>query len=110
MAYKQKPNTGALFSNKKRTSDQQPNARGDCLVVCPHCGAASKLLISAWTNSTKAGEKYQRLKLSSPPDEQTAPAAPSAKANAVERQAAQAQAGGDPFPQEPQFTEEEIPF
>ena len=110
MNYETKPNTGAIFSNKKRTADNQPNARGDCVVVCPHCGTSSKLLISAWTNTTKAGEKYQRIKLSPPPDEQPAPSSPSAKAAAVDRQAAQAQAGGDPFPQEPQFKEDDIPF
>jgi hypothetical protein len=107
--FETKPNTGAIFSNKKRTADNQPNARGDCVVVCPHCGTSSKLLISAWTNTTKAGEKYQKLALSPPPDEQTAPAAPSAKAAAVERQAAQAQAG-DPISDVPQFKEDDIPF
>ena len=45
-----------------------------------------------------------------PAPAQPAPSAPSAKAAAVERQAALAQAGGDPFPQEPQFKEDDIPF
>ena len=105
--FETKPNTGAIFSNKKRTADNQPNARGDCVVVCPHCGTSSKLLISAWTNTTKAGEKYQRLKLSPPPDEQSAPSAPSVKAAVISRSQAQA---GDPISDVPQFKEDDIPF
>jgi single-strand DNA-binding protein len=45
-----------------------------------------------------------------PASAQPAPSTPSAKAAAVDRQAAQAQAGGEPFPQEPQFKEDDIPF
>ena len=38
------------------------------------------------------------------------PSTPSAKAAAVDRQAAQAQAGGDPLSDTPQFKEDDIPF
>jgi len=43
-----------------------------------------------------------------PASAQPAPAAPSVKASVTAR--SQAQAGNEPFPQEPQFKEEEIPF
>ena len=43
-----------------------------------------------------------------PASAQPAPSAPSVKAAVTSR--SQAQAGGDPFPQEPQFKEDDIPF
>ena len=43
-----------------------------------------------------------------PAPAQPAPSAPSAKAAVTSR--SQAQAGGDPFPAEPQFKEDDIPF
>ena len=45
-----------------------------------------------------------------PAPAQPAPSTPSAKATAVDRQAAQAQAGGEPLSDTPQFKEDDIPF
>jgi uncharacterized protein (DUF736 family) len=48
-------NTGALFANKDRQTDKHPNARGTLNV------GGVEYWISAWTKTSKAGEKYQSL-------------------------------------------------
>ena len=48
--------TGALFANKKRESDKHPNAKGQAQID------GVEYWVSAWTNVSKAGEKYQSLK------------------------------------------------
>lgn len=57
-------NTGALFANKDRKTDKHPNARGTLNVD------GVEYWISAWTKTSKAGEKYQRLAIQ--PKEQQA--------------------------------------
>jgi len=107
--YETKANTGAIFANTKRTSEQQPNARGDCVIVCPHCRQASKHRISAWTNTSKAGAKYQALKLSPFEEQQVAPpVTPSIKQAVTER--SKSAAAADPISDTPQFDANEIPF
>jgi hypothetical protein len=56
MAYEMKPNTGSLFVNDRREKDTQPNARGSALID------GVEYWVSAWTNTTAAGDKYQSLK------------------------------------------------
>ena len=48
--------TGALFINKKRETDKHPNAKGQAQID------GVEYWVSAWTNVSKAGEKYQSLK------------------------------------------------
>lgn len=56
MAYEQKPNTGVLFKNGKKTTEKQPDYQGSCLVN----GVAMK--ISSWINTSKKdGSKYMAL-------------------------------------------------
>ena len=60
-------NTGALFANKDRASDNHPNARGTINV------GGVEYWISAWTKTSKAGEKFQSLSVT-PKEPQQAPA------------------------------------
>jgi len=54
--YKQKDNTGALFINDKREKDTQPNAKGSALID------GVEYWVSAWTNTSSKGTKYQSIK------------------------------------------------
>lgn len=56
MAFEMKPNTGSLFKNDRREKDSQPHAKGSALID------GIEYWISAWTNESKSGEKYQSLK------------------------------------------------
>ena len=48
-------NRGALFANKEKRGDNDPNARGTLNV------GGIEFWVSAWTKTSKAGEKYQSL-------------------------------------------------
>ena len=50
-------NTGALFVNPDRKTDKHPNARGTLNVE------GREYWISAWTKTSKKGEKYQSLSI-----------------------------------------------
>lgn len=54
--YEQKPDTGALFANDKREKETQPNAKGSALI------GGVEYWVSAWTNTSSKGTKYQSLK------------------------------------------------
>jgi len=56
MAYEMKPGKGSLFKNDKKTADSHPNAKGK--IMLPN---GEVRWISAWTNETSAGEKWQAL-------------------------------------------------
>jgi len=66
MTFEHKPNSGSLFKNDKRETDSQPNAKGSALID----GVA--YWVSAWTNESANGARYQSLKFSRK-DENTAP-------------------------------------
>lgn len=51
----QKDNTGALFQNHKKTSDNQPGWKGQCRVE------GVDYWISSWVKTTDAGEKFISL-------------------------------------------------
>lgn len=69
-------NRGAIFINKKRTNDNQPHMRGEINVN------GVDYWISAWTKTSKNGEKYQSLSVTLK-DEGLARSAPAANANNV---------------------------
>ena len=54
--YEQKDNTGALFANDKREKETQPNAKGSAMID------NVEYWVSAWTNTSSKGTKYQSLK------------------------------------------------
>lgn len=54
--YQQKDNTGSLFINDKREKETQPNAKGSALID------GVEYWVSAWTNTSSKGTKYQSIK------------------------------------------------
>ena len=48
-------NKGVLFVNKDRDSDSKPNAKGSINID------GKEYWLSAWTNTDKNGNKYQKL-------------------------------------------------
>ena len=54
--YQQKDNTGALFANDKREKETQPNAKGSAMID------GVEYWVSAWTNTSSKGSKYQSIK------------------------------------------------
>jgi len=54
--YEQKDNSGALFVNDKREKETQPNAKGSAMI------GGVEYWVSAWTNTSSKGAKYQSLK------------------------------------------------
>jgi hypothetical protein len=50
-----KPNTGSLFKNERKTTDQHPGATGSALID------GVEYFVDAWTNESAKG-KYQSLK------------------------------------------------
>jgi hypothetical protein len=59
-------NKGALFANKRREKQTQPNATGTVNIE------GVEYYVDAWTNTSEAGQKYQSLKFKR--KEQVAPA------------------------------------
>lgn len=55
MAYEQKENSGSLFKNDKKTSDSQPNAKGEAKI------GGVVYWVSAWTKKDKNGNPWQSL-------------------------------------------------
>ena len=53
--YEQKEKEGALFANKEKAKDTDANAKGSALID------GVEYWVNAWTNTSKAGEKYQKL-------------------------------------------------
>jgi len=76
--YEQKDNSGALFVNDKREKETQPNAKGSAMI------GGVEYWVSAWTNTSSKGTKYQSLKFE-PKDAQaqSVPAQPEAFSDAV---------------------------
>ena len=73
MAYEQKPNTGAMFINKKHTGNQ-PNLRGSVHVdkvflenlINQTKGDLVEIAVAAWNQKSKAGDSYISLAVSEP--------------------------------------------
>ncbi len=55
MAYEQRDNSGSLFKNDKRESENHPHAKGSAMI------GGVEFWVSAWTRTTKTGEKWQSL-------------------------------------------------
>lgn len=56
----QKNNTGAIFKNDYKKTDQHPDYKGKCLVD------GTEKEIALWLNESKAGKKYFSVKFSEP--------------------------------------------
>jgi uncharacterized protein (DUF736 family) len=71
MSEQKKNNTGALFTDEKRTNDKAPHYRGTALVN------GIEMKMSAWINvAQKTGKKYLSINFEAPeqqPQQQTQP-------------------------------------
>jgi hypothetical protein len=78
MAYEQKPNTGALFPNDKRTKEESPQYTGKCNIECPHCKEVQMLYIAGWDSQSKprddggASKYFTSLKFNVPQERKDA--------------------------------------
>lgn len=62
-------NTGVLFFEKDKKSDNHPDAKGNVEPVCPHCGIKGDFWLAAWKKNMKSnGETYISLALTSKDD------------------------------------------
>ena len=61
-----KPNTGALFKNLKKDSDNHPDYRGPLHIECPSCSHQFEREQAAWLKTSKGGTKYMSLSLKEP--------------------------------------------
>jgi len=74
MAFEQKPNSGALFTNAQKKTDNHPDMRGDVFLdktflieqMDKNKGSLVKISISAWKKESSAGKKYLSLSASEP--------------------------------------------
>ena len=55
MAYEQKDNSGALFKNDKKETENHPNAKGSALI------GGVEYWVAAWTKKDKNGNPWQSL-------------------------------------------------
>ena len=62
-------NTGALFINDRRQTENQPNAKGSVDID------GVEYWVSAWTKTSKSGQKFQSLAFTRK-EQQQAPARP----------------------------------
>lgn len=60
--YETKDFTGVLFRNDKRERDSQPHAKGSAVIE------GVEYWVSAWTNESAKGNKYQSLKFTKKED------------------------------------------
>jgi uncharacterized protein (DUF736 family) len=65
-------NSGALFANADRKTDKHPNARGTLNVE------GVEYWISAWTKTSKKGDKYQSLSVQRKDGQSTSKTEPAA--------------------------------
>jgi uncharacterized protein (DUF736 family) len=63
MAYEMKDNTGSLFRNEKKETDNHPDHTGQIKI------GGVEYWVSAWINESKSGQKYFGMKFK-PKDEQ----------------------------------------
>lgn len=55
MAFEQRDNSGALFVNDRKTSDNHPNAKGNAMID------GVEYWVSAWTKTDRNGNRFQSL-------------------------------------------------
>jgi len=74
MAFEQKPNSGAMFTNAQKKTENHPDLRGDVHLdktfliqqMDKSKGALVKIALSAWKKESAAGKKYLSLSASEP--------------------------------------------
>lgn len=68
MPYEPKPDTGTLFTNDRKTAENQPDMTGDILIAMPD-GGAKKMRIAGWWKQGQRGE-FLSIKISEPQQRQ----------------------------------------
>lgn len=58
MAFQNKPNTGALFSNRNKKEDKHPDLKGTINL------SGNEMNIAAWKRTTKSGQQFLSIKVS----------------------------------------------
>lgn len=66
MAYEQRDNSGSLFKNDKKTTEAQPDYRGEAMVN------GQMMWMSAWLKTSAKGTKFMSFSFQ-PKDQQQAP-------------------------------------
>lgn len=72
--FEQKPNSGAIFENLERPTEDYPNFRGDIYLDKTFLieqmnnanGSLVKIAISAWSYKAKSGKNYMSLTAAAP--------------------------------------------
>jgi len=93
--YEARDNTGTLWKNDRRTTDNHPNAKGDCLID------GKWYWVSAWTKRKQDGSPFQSLSFT-PKDDRPAQQPTDQRMDADNRASMAAQAPSD--------FDSEIPF
>jgi hypothetical protein len=73
-SFEVRPNTGALFINTRKTSDNQPNKRGEILVdrdlviaqLKKNPEGPVKLALATWDKVAASGNSYESVAVSEP--------------------------------------------
>ena len=63
--YEHKPNRGTIWKNDFKTSENQPDYKGDCLIEAPD-GKTHAMDMSAWINETSNGKKIPIVSVPEP--------------------------------------------
>jgi len=73
--YEHKPNSGTMFVNGYKTSENQPDMKGEGKGECPHCKQTWAVDLALWKRVSKGGKGYVTLsfKPDDRPQEQDAP-------------------------------------
>ena len=57
-----KTNSGAIFRNEKKRSQNSPDHTGQAEIACPHCGATHETWIAAWVKTAaNTGQRFFTL-------------------------------------------------
>lgn len=77
MAYEQKPGTAAVFTNRNKQNDKQPDYKGNINVL------GADLEIAIWDRIDKNGRPYRFVSINEPYSQRTAQQRPSAEMSAI---------------------------
>lgn len=61
MAFEHKPNTGSLFINDNKKSDNHPDEEGKLYLECPHCQGSFWGYIKAWVKKTRDNKEFRSM-------------------------------------------------
>lgn len=74
-------NSGALFKNDEKQTQNQPDYKGEICMKCPDCGAKFESWLSSWIKTAKrTGRKFMSL-AATPKDTPVHSPAPGADSN-----------------------------